>query len=247
MFGESLIVSAGKPKARKTWLTLPLSLIVHALIVASFVIVPLMMAESNLPEAKITNIFMSAPPPPPPPPPPPGKKKVEKKTESEQEKKLENKPIVAGRLVAPVEVPQQIRDEDVGSFGIEGGIDGGVEGGVEGGVIGGVIGGVDDGQITESNAIRVASVQRPKRIKEVVPVYPPVALQARIQGVVVVEAQTDVYGRVKTARVITGHPLLNDSALTAVRQWVYEPYILNGIPKPVLFTVTVTFSLSNQQ
>ncbi len=108
-------------------------------------------------------------------------------------------------------------------------------------------GGVEGGELTDmQQAIRVTSVQRPKLIKQVKPTYPQVALTARIQGVVVVEAMTDIYGRVKQARIITGHPLLNDSALTAVRQWIYEPYIINGIPKPVIFTVTVTFSLQNQ-
>jgi outer membrane biosynthesis protein TonB len=51
---------------------------------------------------------------------------------------------------------------------------------------------------------------------------------------------------VRQARVISGHPLLNDAALSAIKQWVYEPYILNGIPKPVIFTATVTFTLQNQ-
>ena len=95
-------------------------------------------------------------------------------------------------------------------------------------------------------AIRIASVQKPRKIKEVKPIYPQVALTARIQGVVIIEAMTDIYGRVRQARVISGHPLLNESALSAIRQWVYEPYILNGIPKPVIFTATVTFTLQNQ-
>ncbi|MCK7466846.1 MAG: energy transducer TonB [Desulfosudis oleivorans] len=89
-------------------------------------------------------------------------------------------------------------------------------------------------------------MQRPQKIKEVKPVYPQIALTARIQGVVIIEAMTDIYGRVRDARVISGHPLLNDAALSAIKQWVYEPYILNGIPKPVIFTATVTFTLQNQ-
>ena len=123
-----------------------------------------------------------------------------------------------------------------------------MEGGVEGGVIGGVLGGVEGGQLMEGSqqAIRIASVQRPRLIKQVKPIYPQIALTARIQGVVIIEAMTDIYGRVRSARVISGHPLLNDAALTAIKQWVYEPYILNGIPKPVIFTATVTFTLQNQ-
>ncbi len=75
MFGESLIISGEKRKPTKTYLTLPISLLIHALVIASFIVVPLMMAESNLPEIQVTNVFITAPPPPPPPPPPAAKKK----------------------------------------------------------------------------------------------------------------------------------------------------------------------------
>lgn len=80
-------------------------------------------------------------------------------------------------------------------------------------------------------------------IRRVEPVYPDVALRARIQGKVICEVATDVFGRVKTARIVSGHPVLNESALNALMQWVYEPYILNGIPKPVRFTVVIAFDL----
>jgi len=76
------------------------------------------------------------------------------------------------------------------------------------------------------------------------PIYPELALRVRVQGVVVIEARTDAYGRVRDTRVISGQPLLNDAAETAVKQWLYEPYLVNGMPRPVVFVVTVTFSLS---
>jgi len=75
MFGESMIISGEKRKPTKRYLTLPISLLIHALAIASFIVVPLMMADSNLPEVKMTNVFVMAPPPPPPPPPPAAKKK----------------------------------------------------------------------------------------------------------------------------------------------------------------------------
>jgi TonB family protein len=71
-------------------------------------------------------------------------------------------------------------------------------------------------------------------------------LKAHIQGNVVINATTDIYGRVIQAQVINGHPLLRQAALTAIRQWVYEPYILNGVPRPVRFTVVVKFNLNNR-
>ena len=175
---------------------------------------------------------------------PAAKKKTSSEQKAEETKKTETWPIIAGRLVAPIEVPTIIQEEDVGSFGVEGGI----EGGVEGGVIGGVLGGVEGGQLIEgSQAIHIASVQKPRNIKMVKPIYPQIALTERIQDVVIIEAMTDIYGRVRQARVISGHPLLNEAALSAIKQWVYEPCILNGIPKPVIFTATVTFTLLSAQ
>jgi protein TonB len=62
-----------------------------------------------------------------------------------------------------------------------------------------------------------------------------------VDGVVVVQCVIDVHGRVSEARVLIGHPLLDASALEAVRQWRYEPTRLNGIAVPVVMTVTPTF------
>jgi TonB family protein len=62
---------------------------------------------------------------------------------------------------------------------------------------------------------------------------------------VIIEATTDTFGRVSEARVIKGHPLLNQAAVEAIRRWIYEPFLINGVPKPVRFTVTITFRLDN--
>ncbi len=75
----------------------------------------------------------------------------------------------------------------------------------------------------------------------VAPIYPEIARAARVSGTVVVECTIDPSGRVVDARVITGHALLNESALDAVRQWRYEPTRLNRVPVAVLMTVTVRF------
>ena len=67
-----------------------------------------------------------------------------------------------------------------------------------------------------------------------------------MQALVIVEARTDIYGRVNQARIISGHPVFNEAALAAVRQWLYEPYIVEGIPRPIYFTVSMTFGLTPQ-
>jgi protein TonB len=89
----------------------------------------------------------------------------------------------------------------------------------------------------------VGEIKPPKLIKEVSPVYPEIARQARVEGVVIIEATTDIYGRVSHWKVLRSIPLLDQSAIDAVRQWVYEPMIINGRPRGVIFTVTVRFQL----
>jgi protein TonB len=84
-------------------------------------------------------------------------------------------------------------------------------------------------------------IKPPVRTAYVAPIYPDIARAARVSGTVVVECTIDPSGRVVEARVVTGHPLLNESALDAVRQWRYEPTRLNRVPVAVLMTVTVRF------
>ncbi len=64
-----------------------------------------------------------------------------------------------------------------------------------------------------------------------------------MEGIVILEAQTDIYGRVQTIKILRSIPLLDQAATDAVRQWVYEPMIINGRPRGVIFTVTVRFTL----
>lgn len=73
--------------------------------------------------------------------------------------------------------------------------------------------------------------------------YPDVARQARVEGIVIIEATTDPAGKVIDARILRSILLLDDAALTAVKQWIYEPVIIDGMPRGVIFTVTVAFSL----
>jgi protein TonB len=82
-------------------------------------------------------------------------------------------------------------------------------------------------------------------IHRVEPVYPQLARTARIQGSVVLEAVISKEGTMKDLRLISGHPLLVQSALQAVSQWQYKPYILNGDAIEVETQITVNFMLNN--
>jgi protein TonB len=81
-------------------------------------------------------------------------------------------------------------------------------------------------------------------IYRVKPQYPPLAWQARIQGIVVLRAMISREGKIENLQVITGHPLLVKSAMDAVLQWRYRPYYLNNEPVEVETRVTVNFTLS---
>jgi protein TonB len=140
-------------------------------------------------------------------------------------------------------VPDQIRPEEGIDLGVEGGVPGGVEGGVPGGVVGGVVGGISEAPVVQ--AVRVGGqIKEPKKLKNVNPAYPDIAKQARVQGVVILECTISPQGKVTNVTVLRGIPLLNESAIEAVKQWVYTPTLLNGVPVPVIMTVTVNFKLS---
>jgi len=81
-------------------------------------------------------------------------------------------------------------------------------------------------------------------IYRVQPEYPALARQVRIQGLVVLRAIISRDGTIENLQALSGHPLLIPSALNAVRQWRYRPYVLNGEPVEVETEVKVNFILS---
>ena len=84
-------------------------------------------------------------------------------------------------------------------------------------------------------------IKQPTRLVYVDAAYPPIAQSARVQGIVIVEATIGCDGSVADAKILRGQPLLNESAIEAVKKWRYTPTLLNGVPVPVIMTVTVTF------
>ncbi len=97
---------------------------------------------------------------------------------------------------------------------------------------------------TAQDPVRVGSgIKPPIKVKHVNPTYPQEAIDAKAQGIVVIEALINVDGEVAEAKVIRDVPLLSDSALQAVRQWRFTPTQVNGQTVPVIMTVTVSFRL----
>lgn len=88
-----------------------------------------------------------------------------------------------------------------------------------------------------------AGIRTPRKVTDVAPVYPVLAQRMRVDGVVILEATIDARGVVQAARVLRSVPLLDQAAVDAVRQWRFEPALLNNQPIAVLMTVTVRFTL----
>jgi TonB family protein len=95
------------------------------------------------------------------------------------------------------------------------------------------------GTVTVKGEVEAANL-----LTKVTPVYPPLAKQAQVSGSVTLTAFIGADGTVKNLSVVKGHPLLIAAAIDAVKQWVYKPTLLNGLPVPVITTIEVNFTLS---
>lgn len=247
MFEEMVVSNAKNKKTNKPW-TVAISMGLQVGFLAVLILIPLIYTEA-LPKTLMSSILL-APPPPPPPPPPPAAVQV-----------VKVKPVAhlmeAGKLVAPKVIPKDIKiikeeeaPPDVGA-GMVGGVPGGVAGGSMGGVIGGVIGGAGSTsapppppKATPSRMRVGGAVQAARLVNRVQPVYPPLARQTRVNGTVKLHAVIGKNGAVEQLQVVSGHPLLVQSALDAVKQWRYQPTLLNGEPVEVETEIDVIFSLA---
>ena len=97
---------------------------------------------------------------------------------------------------------------------------------------------------TEPIRIHVSELRMARLVHRVEPIYPTLARQMRIQGVVQIDAVVAVDGHMRELRVVSGHPLLAPAAIEAVRQWIYEPTVLNGARVEVGAPITVNFKLN---
>jgi protein TonB len=86
------------------------------------------------------------------------------------------------------------------------------------------------------------NIKPPTKIKDVRPVYTPLAREAGVTGVVIVEVRIGTDGSVEEAHVLKSIPLLDEAALDAVKQWRFVPTLMNGNPVPIIMTVTINFA-----
>ena len=240
MFEDSLIESGNKLKTKRGGTT-TIAFLFQIGLIGVLVLIPLLFTEA-LPKALQATLLVA---PPPPPPPAAAPVHVVKQVQTD---------IINGQLRTPTKIPdkvQMIKEDEAPPPMMATGVVGGVPGGVPGGQMGGVLGSI----ISSTNA-PVPHVATPQRVRvsqgvtsglltrRVSPTYPPLARTARIQGKVLLQAQISKSGDIQNLQVISGHPMLIQSALDAVKQWKYRPYYLNGEPVEVDTTIEVNFTLA---
>ena len=243
MFEDSLVESSGKlgSGSKRGWTTAG-SFLLQMLLIGVMILIPLIYTEA-LPKASLTTFLVAPPPPPPPPPPAPATPQVVRKITTD---------IVDGALRTPTKIPEKIAKivEDEAPPPVTGAVVGGVPGGVPGGQAGGVLGGVLSAanstppKVAAPQKVRISGgVMQGRLVNQVKPQYPMIAKQARITGTVVLQATISKNGTIENLRVVSGHPMLIQAAMDAVRQWRYNPYQLNGEPVEVETTVNVNFTM----
>ncbi len=212
--------------------TVPLSLLAHTAIVVAVVVVPLVAADA-LPSLASHITFESITPVVPPEPPRP---RVTPPPDT---------PVV-NPDAAPTEAPQGIGEEppiadpvaaaDLGTGVMFGTVEGGID----------TLAPPPPPAAQDPTPRKVpvgGDVRVPQKLHDAAPVYPAIAIAARVQGIVIVQATIGTDGQVVDATVLRSIPLLDQAALDAVRQWRYTATRLNGQPVAVVMTVTVNFTL----
>jgi len=249
LFSDSLLQYSGQKK-RQTFATV-LSFLLQCFMLGILLLLPLYFTE-QLPKSQLLT-FLVAPPPPPPPPP------AAEQQVARIMKQIQSDLLSSGALRTPTRIPQKVQmikeEEAPPPLPSTGGVVGGVPGGIPGGQLGGVIGGIVNSTANLSYMPKLQTVV-PQRVRisqgvtsgmlvhRVEPPYPALARSARISGNVVLKAIISKEGNIEDLTLVSGHPMLVPSAIDAVRQWRYRPYLLNGQPVEVETTITVIFTLA---
>ena|SRR5215472_12173461 len=255
---ETAVLSSG-PSTKRVWATCA-GFTGQALLITFALLAPMIWPQA------IPHVVWAAtlvpPSPPPPPPPPPGEQLMSRPA------RVIRTQFRDTQLMAPNYVPPRALQIDDPPAELAGNASGpGVQGGILGGTRDGAVGGVLADLLKPAQPVipmvkppvratvttppstpakppRISVVQLATPIRRVEPVYPALARQARISGTVELIGVLGTDGRIRELKVVSGHALLINAALDAVRQWVYAPTLLNGQPVEVQAPIQVNFILS---
>jgi protein TonB len=241
---QSLVPAGPGPLARRRGATFFVSVCLHSALMSAVVVLPLLLSRS-LPSARAgQTIFLppleiaTLPPPPAPLGGPSGRVRVARRIDPDQR-----------GLFAPVAIPTQITQEEAFSF------DFGERDGIKGGVPRDSVGPIPplpplppqlETEHRSARVVRISRFAQPKLLRKVAPVYPELAIAAHVAATVTLEAEVDTRGHVTSVSVLRGHPLFDEAAIEAVKQWRYQPLLLNGEPTGFILTVTIDFHLQQR-
>jgi periplasmic protein TonB len=239
MFEQTFVATA---KTHKMGTVLG-SCAVQTILVVIGILIPMIYFDA-LPTAQLRSLLLAPPPLPPTPPPPP--------REAANVVKFIPRQFDAGKLTAPQGVPQNItmiKEDDWPAPSAVSSVSA-----VSTDALVRILGPVPVAapppppsvkKSVQTPRVRIGGiVQSAKLIRQPKPVYPELAKRARIQGVVRLHALISRDGTIEGLKVVSGHPLLVPSALEAVKQWVYQPTLLDGEPVEVETDIDVNFTLS---
>jgi len=241
MFEDSLFDSGARRRPRRTWTQL-VSFAIEVVAISVLVVLPLIYTQA-LPKQMWGNI-VEAPPPPAAASPPRQMRRQPQvaRTNRDAEDRVFREPsAIPSTISMSHDSDDSTAPPRMGDF-VPGGIPQGVPSSVLTDIAKSVIPTVVKPPATQK--LRVSSgVAAGMLIQQVKPRYPALAMQARIQGTVVLQAAIGKDGRVENLRLVSGHPMLAPAAIEAVKQWRYRPYLLNGEPVDVDTQINVNFTL----
>lgn len=238
---ESLFERTDPRKGRRLW-AVAVSSIFQSLLIGILVLIPLEYTKA-LPKQFRTLVRLPAPP--------------ARGSPASQQVQPRPSQRIESRLLAPRQILQHVSTQEAEPLppapsapGQGWGVPGGVSNGGTGSVLGLILVAPAAAppppapKAEASRRIRVVSLQPARWIFHPNPIYPPLARSARIQGTVRLEAIINKQGMMESLKATSGHPLLVEAALDAVKLWRYQPTILNGEPVEVATTIEVNFTLS---
>lgn len=252
MFETSLVGLQRKRGARQRWLSLPLAVVLHLVVLSSLVFAQYWSID-KVPEPQVNDVFQVALPPPPPPPAGPRGTTAPQAVHRPTPTAIPDRPPRPTQPTVesdkPVPPPAPADDQTVGfpdgvPNGNPNGVPNGDANGVPGGVPNSVAPLVPPPPADEAVPYR-PEMTKPRIVNFVEPHYTEMARRARLQGTVIVSAVIDVDGRVYDIQVLKRLGMgLDAEAATAVAQWRFTPATLNGRPVKVLYTLTVNFAVN---
>jgi periplasmic protein TonB len=234
----STLESSWDKSARRGW-SAAASFGFQAMALSLLLLIPLLTVQGP-PRLPLWEAVMAPPPPPPPAP-------------AAQQHPLHSVTNMSGEhVLQPPTIPSHIADvhetaapaaPDLGELGVNGGT--GSRGRGAANSIGDSVAIIPPPPSAPTRPPRISHWAEGNLIYRVQPVYPTLARQARIQGAVQLRAIISKEGTIEHLAVESGHPMLIGSAIEAVRQWRYRPYLLNEEPIEIETEITVNFVLSN--